>query len=149
MLSFRYDGPFTGRRELAGCGGGQPGIAKQAALQQGQLAGQWIPEHSTEQPQVLLLGGGNISCGVTSCVDACGGGVEGVIETLLPLGAWSAVAITAAGQLQHAEAGVVLQNAGEECRNSSRMVSVRKYSEQGDGTACMLVQAGVELQSKQ
>lgn len=37
-----YDGPFTGKRELAGCGGGQPGIAQLEPLQQQQLAGTWV-----------------------------------------------------------------------------------------------------------
>eukprot|EP00877_Chromochloris_zofingiensis_P003184 jgi/Chrzof1/12867/Cz07g10080.t1 len=36
-----YDGPYTGRKELAGCGGGQPAISKQPPVTQHQVVADW------------------------------------------------------------------------------------------------------------
>lgn len=47
----RYDGPYTGKRELAGCGGGQPGIAQLPALQANQLAGNWVAVDAGSQQE--------------------------------------------------------------------------------------------------
>jgi hypothetical protein len=60
---------------------------------------------------------------------------------LLPLGAWSAVDISADGRLKHAEAGVLLEGGAE------RLVSVRRYSEGGD--VGELAEVGLALQRKQ
>jgi hypothetical protein len=49
----KYDGPYTGKRELAGCGGGQPPIAKLPALQADAVAGSWSAVSGTR----YVLGG--------------------------------------------------------------------------------------------
>jgi hypothetical protein len=130
LIVRRYDGPYTGKRELAGCGGGQLGIAQQPALQQQQLAGNWSATSSSaaahDNQQLLLSSSTGKLAGsaAASCLDAAGAAAEGVVLAMLPLGAWSAVELTPEGRLRHAEAGVVLEGAGE------RLVSVRQYSEE-------------------
>lgn len=118
----KFDGPYTGKRELAGCGGGQPGIAQLPALQANQLAGDWAAAATAQEDARL------------SCVDAAGGAPEAVQLTLLPLQAWSAIQFGANGQLHRAEAGVLLgaeqQGDGGSSSSSSskeRMVSCRLY----------------------
>ncbi|KAF6253932.1 hypothetical protein COO60DRAFT_1666870 [Scenedesmus sp. NREL 46B-D3] len=147
----KYDGPYTGKRDLAGCGGGQSGIAQQPALQPQQLAGNWAAataaaagaDAAPQPSQLLLVGsGGTAAAGaVASCFDASGAAAGGVVAALLPLGAWSAVDINDEGRLRRAEAGVLLEGGGK------RLVSVRRYSVAGD--VGELVEAGLVLQCKQ
>jgi hypothetical protein len=141
----RYDGPYTGKRELAGCGGGQLGIAQQPALQQQQLAGNWTAAAATRHTSELLLVDSGVTAAASdavSCVDASGAAAgDGVVLALLPLGAWSAVDISADGRLRHAEAGVLLGGGAE------RLVSVRRYS--GGGVVGELAEVGLTLECKQ
>jgi hypothetical protein len=123
--------PLAGKRELAGCGGGQPGISSDAPLQEQQLSGEWQTvsrsmysfDESTQQLGGCSDGGGSSSAtALTSNVNSitqataammpgveCSSNSNAMHVTMLPLGAWSAVQMNDDGGLIRAEAGMVLQ----------------------------------------
>ena len=110
-----YDGPFTGRKELAGCGGGQPAISKLAATAATEdlAAGGWVAESSA------VIGGGD---GGSSSSSSDSSGAT-VVETRLPLGAWSVVRLGGAGGAADVavEAGALLDG------GARRQVARRAY----------------------
>ncbi|KAI8464845.1 MAG: hypothetical protein J3K34DRAFT_489772 [Monoraphidium minutum] len=116
----RYDGPFTGRKELAGCGGGAAPISSLAAVPEEQLAGSWVPEAAVTlaaaAPGAPLLpeGGG----GADAAAAPAGGGGAAVV-TRLPLGAWSAVRTDGLGRV-YVEAGAL-------AAGGRRQVAARAY----------------------
>lgn len=157
----KYDGPYTGKRELAGCGGGQPGIAQQPHLAAQMLAGSWqtCTDASTSQPDTILVDSSGGTCKHISSQsvgseprplelqdDAGTGAVsassansdELVITTLLPLQAWSMVRLSAPGKVSEVAAGVLLpcsveqQDQQDSTLVSARMTcSRRSYDETG------------------
>lgn len=118
-----YDGPFTGKRELAGCGGGQPGIAQLDPLQQQQLAGSWAANTAGSAAAATVS---SSSSSPLSCLTDSGAAPAGVQLTLLPLSAWSAVQLSSDGELLRAEAGVLHHH------QQQRAVSVRAYGDPAD-----------------
>lgn len=108
----KYDGPFTGRKELAGCGGGQPAISKLPAAADEQLQGSWAP-HPGAASEAARGGAGAAAAGPTA-----GGSA---IITKLPLGAWSVVRVDGAGDLV-VEAGALAEG------GQRRQVASRSYS---------------------
>jgi hypothetical protein len=123
--SCSFDGPYTGKRELAGCGGGQPGIAQLQALQQQQLAGAWHAAAAAAGASSSSSSSGGGGGGHGSCLSSTGAAPLGTQVTLLPLGAWSAVQLGDDGQLQRAEAGLLLPDHAP----AQRAVSVRVYAD--------------------
>ncbi|GBF98323.1 hypothetical protein Rsub_10986 [Raphidocelis subcapitata] len=124
----RYEGPFTGRKELAGCGGGQPAISKLAPTPPDQIfSGGWAAEGGVvleAAPNGGLApapaaGSGGAPFGGGGA--AAGGGGAAVVETLLPLGAWSVVAFDGPGALR-VEAGALSAD------GARRQVASRSYA---------------------
>lgn len=99
----RFDGPYTGKRELAGCGGGQPGIAQLPALQANLLAGDWAvaAQEDARWAASLKSPGGNGPGTRLGCPESClqqasvvaetheqpAGGAHGVASHCQPLAA--------------------------------------------------------------
>lgn len=135
----RYEGPFTGRKELAGCGGGQPAISKLQPLDPAQLSsGSWTAEAGAVfeaaaaggDLQAADLSGG---LGVYDAGAAEGG--SSTILTRLPLGAWSLVRLEGPG--------AVYVEAGAAAEGGRREVARRSYVE----GAVKRVALGVEKNS--
>jgi hypothetical protein len=96
-----YEGPFTGRKELAGCGGGQPAISKLVPVEDAALAGRWVAEGGT----VLEAGGAAAAAtgdGGFGATAGAGAASAGAVVTRLPLGAWSVVEFGEAGAVAFA-----------------------------------------------
>jgi hypothetical protein len=102
----------AGRRELAGCGGGQAPISKAEPTAAACLAGPWRVtsgvSYSLQEGRLVASSEPPQSPVASSSSSSSGGAPGGPSEqvTLLPLGAWSRVAIDGE-DIMH-EAGVLL-----------------------------------------
>jgi hypothetical protein len=133
----RYEGPYTGRKELAGCGGGQPAISKLEPLPADAplSATGWAAEGGA----VLEAGGngaGQLAAG--GALPASFGGVAGeagAVVTRLPLGAWSVVRVDGGGNVVVESGAVGTGGKREVARRSYEGGAVRHVSIGVDGPA--------------
>jgi hypothetical protein len=110
----RRDGPYNGRRELAGCGGGMPAFAMTAALDVAGLNGEW---HARGVRLLRRDDGSMERIGVEitewklPLVDAI---------VVFPLGVWMAAAVTECGG--EFMAGVVMEGDASRARVSRQRI---------------------------
>lgn len=120
-----YEGPFTGRQELGGCGGGHPVISTlPRAAPEAAAARGWAPAGGVvleAGPDGRLLPSSAAPAGFASAASGGGASSEGeVVTTLLPLGAWSVVRL--------GEGGSITVEAGALAEGGRRQVAARSYA---------------------